>query len=107
MRKYSILIVLWVIVLNILETEYMQWAQFDILLMGVCFILLSIVSNFTPFRSSVVYVFIIFCFSNEEEDENDSYDIAYRTEAPCDTAFSCPVSFLKLLLFNLYSDTGS
>ncbi|XP_076621635.1 uncharacterized protein LOC143342038 [Colletes latitarsis] len=35
----------------------------------------------------------------------DHYDAAYRTKAPCDVAYSCPFSLLKLLLFNLYSDT--
>ncbi|XP_031774932.1 uncharacterized protein LOC100864580 [Apis florea] len=32
----------------------------------------------------------------------DSYDVAYRTETPCDLAYPCPVSLLKLLLSHLY-----
>ncbi|XP_076683162.1 uncharacterized protein LOC143376568 [Andrena cerasifolii] len=43
----------------------------------------------------------------EDVDQADSYDIAYKTTAACDVAYPCPFSFLKLLLFNLYSDTVS
>ncbi|XP_076237896.1 uncharacterized protein LOC143181399 [Calliopsis andreniformis] len=43
----------------------------------------------------------------EDVDDVDSYDNAYRTKAPCDLAYSCPFSILKLLLFHLYSDNGS
>ncbi|XP_015439515.1 PREDICTED: uncharacterized protein LOC107194409 [Dufourea novaeangliae] len=43
----------------------------------------------------------------EDVVEIDSYDIAYKTNAPCEVAYSCPFSFLRLLLFNLYSDTIS
>ncbi|PBC34177.1 hypothetical protein APICC_09017 [Apis cerana cerana] len=32
----------------------------------------------------------------------DSYDVAYRTETPCEVAYPCPVSILKLLLSHLY-----
>ncbi|XP_016911691.2 uncharacterized protein LOC107994562 isoform X2 [Apis cerana] len=32
----------------------------------------------------------------------DSYDVAYRTETPCEVAYPCPVSLLKLLLSHLY-----
>ncbi|XP_017758849.1 PREDICTED: uncharacterized protein LOC108549823 [Eufriesea mexicana] len=39
----------------------------------------------------------------EDVVDVDSYDVAYRTEMPCDVAYQCPVSFLKLLLFNLYT----
>ncbi|XP_076173362.1 uncharacterized protein LOC143149677 [Ptiloglossa arizonensis] len=41
----------------------------------------------------------------EDVERTDRYDIAYRTKTPCDVAYSCPFSLLKLLLFNLYSDT--
>ncbi|XP_076763298.1 uncharacterized protein LOC143430767 [Xylocopa sonorina] len=36
--------------------------------------------------------------------EVDPYDIAYRTEVPCDVAYPCPVPLLELLLIHLYSD---
>ncbi|KAK1123031.1 hypothetical protein K0M31_008667 [Melipona bicolor] len=43
--------------------------------------------------------------SNTEKVKGiDSYDVAYRTEMPCDVVYPCPISLLKLLLFNLYSD---
>ncbi|XP_003700139.1 uncharacterized protein LOC100881117 [Megachile rotundata] len=46
--------------------------------------------------------------SNVEDVEDvDSYDIAYRSEVPCDVAYACPFSFLKLLLYHLYSDSLS
>ncbi|XP_043516812.1 uncharacterized protein LOC122532265 isoform X1 [Frieseomelitta varia] len=42
--------------------------------------------------------------SNTEKVKGiDSYDVAYRTEMPCDVVYPCPISLLKLL-FNLYSD---
>ncbi|XP_017888373.1 uncharacterized protein LOC108629923 [Ceratina calcarata] len=40
----------------------------------------------------------------ENVDQMDSYDVAYRTETPCNVAYACPFSFLKLLLFNMYTD---
>nr|XP_034184210.1 uncharacterized protein LOC117606187 [Osmia lignaria] len=43
----------------------------------------------------------------EDVGDIDSYDIAYRTKVPCDMAYTCPFSLLKLLLFHLYSDSLS
>ncbi|CAK9811602.1 hypothetical protein ANTQUA_LOCUS6879 [Anthophora quadrimaculata] len=41
---------------------------------------------------------------NVKKEEVDSYDVAYRTNEPCEDAYPCPVSFLRLLLYNLYPD---
>lgn len=44
-----------------------------------------------------------FFFSNVDNVRRvDSYDVAYRTETPCEVAYPCPVSLLKLLLSHLY-----
>ncbi|KOC67805.1 hypothetical protein WH47_12135 [Habropoda laboriosa] len=41
---------------------------------------------------------------NVKKEEEDSYDVAYRNNAPCEDAYPCPVSFLRLLLYNVYPD---
>lgn len=47
--------------------------------------------------------FFFFFFSNVDNVRRvDSYDVAYRTETPCEVAYPCPVSLLKLLLSHLY-----
>ncbi|XP_076656921.1 uncharacterized protein LOC143361428 [Halictus rubicundus] len=43
----------------------------------------------------------------EDTAKTDSYDVAYRTSEPCHVAYSCPFSFLRLLLFKSYVDTDS
>ncbi|XP_012232277.1 uncharacterized protein [Linepithema humile] len=41
----------------------------------------------------------------EDADDYDCYDIAYRTKSDCEVIYPCPFSLLKLLLYNLYSET--
>ncbi|KAG7188262.1 hypothetical protein KM043_007928 [Ampulex compressa] len=41
----------------------------------------------------------------EEPGENDCYDVAYKMNIPCDVAYPCPFSILKLMLFSLYSNS--
>ncbi|KOX71219.1 hypothetical protein WN51_04243 [Melipona quadrifasciata] len=63
-------------------------------------------SHIPLFPPPVLLDYIIsFYFSNAEKVKGiDSYDVAYRIEMPCDVVYPCPISLLKLLLFNLYSD---
>ncbi|XP_020288855.1 uncharacterized protein LOC109857182 [Pseudomyrmex gracilis] len=39
----------------------------------------------------------------EDDDDNDCYDVAYRTKSDCEIVYPCPFSLLKLLLYNLYA----
>ena len=55
----------------------------------------------STFYQDIIFIY----FSNTENVKGiDSYDVAYQTEIPCDVVYPCPISLLKLLLFNLYSD---
>ncbi|XP_078052420.1 uncharacterized protein LOC144478426 [Augochlora pura] len=41
----------------------------------------------------------------EDAAKSDCYDVAYRTSTPCHVAYACPFSLLRLLLYNLYTDS--
>lgn len=59
----------------------------------------------SSFSSLFLFFFLLFFlfFSNVDNVRRvDSYDVAYRTETPCEVAYPCPVSLLKLLLSHLY-----